>query len=914
LFPDTVELPDLSTVTVGSGAVLGRWTDTVENITYLIAGTSNPPVMWKFDPTADTWTAIAVLDDSVSREITDMKEFNNILYITTKSTIDFGVAYKTSDGITFDAISTTDTSGFSSIACGTDGVIYFGDGNGSIWTYKDRASVEAFTNIGDSINSLAIWNNFLVAGTSSKGRIYLIDTETKDDFVVFTGSEQSISNVHIKDSMSSDAAQTSVYAGSGDFTTIYRSNLESFDFLTSFNSNNRTINQIKTLSKEALEAPEVPGTQAVAAMGDSLFKHNEPTWEFFHRHDEEILDFIQYGGPDGTDSVFFISENKITKWTNKLSEKTVYLRLRDKAGNISQAPNADTVCPDPSLPEEERAAAQCCNFAYALSISNLKNFINESRIVDITEYGDVIFTLDSPTDHQIYSADEIDEEIGIYTSEVLNGSNELVSWKTITWVATEPDGTFVDLQIRSGVTQDDTETAEWSPDLTKDIDGLVSIEHITDQYIQFRAILKSRTRDLSPTLTSVTLRNLTTQASHFFTTNFIMPSRVTKGLLTANTFIPVSADIVFGINTKNSVDFGDYQIIEPNRLFTSSQGQFGEDFRIGVKMLSPGVPQLSSTNDPGDPYDSGTFVCSTDFSYTNSDITSNDFHFRVQFYNDPFRTQLIHTFFSGTDQTGWSHGVGGDNTFPAAGVTIASSASRIVKFEPLDRVESNQRWYVTVSSWDGSFFETVLDDKSYICSACNITNELNLVSEYYKTGLPATLTSIPQFSSFTPDFTLLENNVVFAETFSDWITTKGQTLTGFVDNFAARFHGKIQAPTAGNYSFRTQSSDGTILFIDSEEIINNDNTGGSELVIGTVFLSEGFHDIDLHYFEATGGAELILSWITPGESTFVTVPSQRLFHAVASEYCDDSDSPILYNFAMLFELENGETVKINLDV
>ena len=575
---------------------------------------------------------------------------------------------------------------------------------------------------------------------------------------------------------------------------------------------------------------------------------------------------------------------------------------------MSEAPNLDTPCPaegaDPDTP--------CCTYAYSLRIADLKNFINESRIVDVTEYGNVVFTFDSPTKHQFYSADEIDEEVGIYTSEVLNGSNALVSWKSITWVVTEPTGTFVALQIRSGVTQDETEDAEWTPNLVQGADGLVAIEHITDQYIQFRAVLTSRTRDISPTLTSVTIRNLTTQASHFFTTNFIMPSRVIKGELTANTFIPVSADIVFGINTKNSVDFGDYQIIEPNRLFTSSQGQFGENFRIGVKMLSPGIPQLTTTNAPGDPYDAATFTCNVSFSYENTDVTSNNFHFRVQFFNDPFRTQLIHTFFSGNDQTGWSHG-SGDSTFPSTGVAIAPSASRIISFEPLERIEANQRWYVTVSSWDGAFFETVLDDRSYICSTCNITNDPNLVSEYYRTGLPASLTSVPQFSSFTPDFTLLENNVSFAETFADWVTSKGQTLSGYTENFAARFHGKIQAPTDGSYTFQTQSSDGIILFIDSDEVINNDNTGGSQIVTGSVFLSEGFHDIDLHYFEATGGAELILRWITPGESTAVVVPPQRLFHAVASEYCDDSDSPILYNFAVLFELENGETVKINLD-
>ncbi len=924
-FPTTVTLPDLSTTTVGDGAAIGQWTDIPTNTPSLMAGTSNPPIIWKFDPTLETWTAVARLGSATdtNRFITEMKEFNNVLYVSTGTTGtgegDLGIAYSTIDGINFNAIATSAFSrSLRSIATGIDGTIYFGDGAGNIFTYKSDAtqpSSRKYQNIGDSVESMDIWNNLLIAGTGNNGRIYLIDTETDSNIIVFTGNETTISNVHIKDSsFSPTREETNVYASSGDFTTIYRANLESFDFLKSFNSVNRTINKLGQADRDVLQLLPIGDdsiTQAVAAMGDSLFKHNVPSWEFFYLHDEDINDFIQYSPGTGHEGIYLISDSKVTKWTNQLNEKTVYMRLRDKAGNLSAAPNTDEVCPADGLTDVERSATACCTYAYSLKIADLANFINESRIVDITNTGDVVFTYNSPTRHQFYSAEEIDEETGIYTSEILNGSNELVSWKTITWATTEPAGTSVDVQIRSGATQDAVEAADWTPDLVRGADGFVSIEHITDQYLQFRVILKSQTRDISPTLTSVTLRNLTTQASHFFTTNFIMPSRVTKGLLTANTFIPVSADVVFGINTKNSVDFGDYQIIEPNRLFTSSQGQFGEDFRIGVKLLSPGIPQLSATT-ADDPYDVGTFVCTVSFSYQNSDIASNEFHFRAQFYNDTFRTQLIHTFYSGNDQTGWSHG-SGDNTFPANGVTIAPSDISTIQFEPVDRIESNQRWYVTISAWDGTSFETVLDDRSYICSACNITNDANLVSEYYKTGLPATLASVPQFSSFTPDFTLLETDISFASTNVDWVTSKGQTLSGFTDNFAARFHGKIQAPTAGSYTFEIQSSDGTILFIDSEQVINNDDTGGSEIVTGSVFLSEGFHDIDLHYFEATGAAELILRWIAPGESTAVVVPSQRLFHAVASEYCDDSNSPILYNFAILFELENGETVKVNLD-
>ncbi len=930
-FPATTTI-GITTETVGPGAALGQWTaqdlDALTNlgltsltppVTFLYAATSSPPIIWRFNPGTQSWTSIAKLGVEADRVVTRMKEINNVLYVATGRKGGSGTVYRTLDGNEFQPVVTSVAGeSFNAIASAPDGLVYFGDSAGSIYRHDGTSTTlpTSFQNIGDSINALDIWQNLIIAGTGNKGRIYIVDIETTDNFIIFSGNDVDISEIHVQDTSAESPQDTVIYAGSGDFTVIYRGNLDTFDFIKSFSSSNKDINRIITIDKHTLDStvdPSLNVLQTIAAVGDSLFKHQSTAWEFFFRHDENINDIFKYGSPGiagGTqpatvgEGLYIISSNKITKWTNVLLEKTVFLRLRDKAGNLTGAPVTDPVCPTPTQ-------EQCFTFAYSINIQDLQTFINESRIVDIDEYGVILFTFDSTNDRSFYSADEIDEEVGVYTSEVLNGSNDLVSWKSIIWESTEPTNTSINLQIRSGVTEDDTNAADWSANLIVGADGFVTIEHITDQYIQFRAILRSRVRDISPSLTSVTLRNLTTQASHFFTTNFIMPSRVIKGLLTSNTFIPVSSDVVFGINTKNSVDFGDYQIIEPNRVFTSVQGQFGEDFRIGAKLLSPALPQLVPTNDPGDPYDSSSFSCSIDFDFTNTDVTYQDFHFRIRFYNDVFRTQLIHTFFSGNDQTGWSHG-SGSNSFPAIGLTIAGSGSASVVFEPLDQIESNQKWFITIEAYDGSVFTTLLDDRSYVCSACNIVNESDLISEYYLTGLPETLTSVPQFSSFTPDHTLLEDNISFPVIPSgDWVTTKGQVLSGFSDNFAARFRGKIQAPVTGLYTFQLQSSDGSILFIDGEEVINHDGVHGFTSASGSINLAEGFHDIVIHYFDGANDPGLDLRWIQPGESTAVTVPHQRFFHAVATEYCD-VDTPRIFNFGILFELDSGETVKLNL--
>ncbi len=913
IFPGEVEIAGV-THTVGSGAALGTWVDQdFEGKIFLYAATSAPIIVFRFDPGDGTWTAIQAVDSSqADRTVTGMRTINNVLYMTTGRLGGAGRVFKMTDGLAFELVGGVTGANARGVAPGPDGTVFFGSSDGKIYALIENVFQTKYQNIGTNIFGLDSFQNLLVAATGDLGRIYLINTETSDNFIIFDGTETNINDVHIKDAgVVATPAEASLYASSGELTTIYRSDLDSLDFIKSYTSFGKETRKVKSVDDSVLKDIEEGGSSSgegitvpVAIIGTDLFKHTMPSWEFIYRHEEEIFDFLQYES-NGVDGIWVISDSKVTKRTNILSKKTVFLKLKDKAGNVSALPDLTVECPT----EEVEI---CCNYAYSIDINDLKNFTNESRIIDVNEYGEITFTFDSPNDRNFYSADQIDQEVGIYDSEVFNGSNDLVSWKTITWESVEPSGTAVDVQIRTAKTEDDIEDEEWTPDLVKNSEGFVSIEHISDQYLQFRVILTSQLRGISPTLSSVTLRNLTAQASHFFTTNFVLPSRPIKGLITANTFIPVTADIIFGIETKNTSDFGDYQIIEPNRLFTTEQGQFGANIKIGAKILSPGVPQLQPTNNPGDPYDASSFVCTIDFTYDNIDSESHDFHFRARFYNDPFRTQLIHTFFSGNDQTGWQTGLGAVGIFPATGLTISSGGSSTISFTPLDMVETNQRWFIIIDAFDGSVFETVSDNMSFICSACNLVNEDGIQAEYYKTGLP-TLTEIPEFQSFTQDFVFTETHLSFPViTDQEWTSTAGPTLTNYFQNYAIKFKGRLQAPIAGTYNFAIQSDDGSRLFLDANEVIDHDGVHAFTASTGSIDLTEGFHEIEVHYFNADNVAGLELRWTIPGESDEVIIPPERFFHAVATEYCDDEYTPKIFNLAMEFELEGGEHVQLNL--
>lgn len=922
--PSTVTIGP-TTYDVGTGAALAPWFDERNSVTYLFMATSAPAVVFRYDPTTDEWTGIQVLETSdADRIVTGMKTLDNIVYLTTGSpaTGAEGNIWRCSDGIAeqpFTKLGGTPSAQYArGITSGSDQTVYFGSSNGTIYQYNNNNLSILYHNIGDEVNDLDVFVNTMIVGTGHEGRIYSINLETNDNLIIFDSSDTDINNIHIKDSkIVASPDKALLYAGSSNSTTIYRTNLDSLDFVKSYSSFGKDINLIgspESIVFESDQSQPVAGSSTIAAIGDSLFRHVVPAWEFFYKHDEDINDFTQYQ-TNGVEGIWIVSNTKVTKWTAAFTEKTVYLRLRDNAGNISAPPvlfdeqGQAIICPD----LDANPPVTCCS-AYSIKIEDLADFVNEGRIVDVDSTGNIDYAYESPNNRVFYSADQIDQEVGIYTSEILNGSNDLVSWKSIEWDSDEPTGTSINVQIRTGVTEDNVEDADWSANVVLGSDGTASLEHITDQYLQFRTILTSQVRDLSPTLTSVTIRSITSQASHFFTTNFVLPSRPIKGVLTANTYIPVSSDIVFGVNTKDSVDFGDYQIIEDNRLFTTTQGQFGSDLRIGAKLLSPGLPQLQPTNNPGDPYDASSFICTIEFDYENIGPTDKNYDFRVRFYNDLFRTQLGHTFFSGNDQSGWSYSGGADDVFPSDGLLITSGSTRSIEFVPMG-ISQNQKWYITVEAIStdvGAYYESILDNTSFICAACNVDYIAGLTARYF-CGLPGPLEEMPIFSSFTPSHIGTEPVINFPAHNGGWRSGDPSlgTMNDCWDNFAARFQGSIYCPVTGEYTFAIESDDGSKLFIDNEILIDNDHLQPMTKLYGDpIQLNMGWHTIEIHYFDSSFDQGLILYWTPPGETETI-VPSDNLAHPVVDEYCD-LNVPQIFNFIVQFELENGETVQLNL--
>ena len=84
------------------------------------------------------------------------------------------------------------------------------------------------------------------------------------------------------------------------------------------------------------------------------------------------------------------------------------------------------------------------------------------------------------------------------------------------------------------------------------------------------------------------------------------------------------------------------------------------------------------------------------------------------------------------------------------------------------------------------------------------------------------------------------------------------------ERYALRFRGFIRAPRTGVYTFYLGSDDGSKLAIGGRDLIVNDGAHSVSEERGEIALAQGWHPIEISYFQVTGPMNLILSWRGPG--------------------------------------------------
>ena len=113
------------------------------------------------------------------------------------------------------------------------------------------------------------------------------------------------------------------------------------------------------------------------------------------------------------------------------------------------------------------------------------------------------------------------------------------------------------------------------------------------------------------------------------------------------------------------------------------------------------------------------------------------------------------------------------------------------------------------------------------------------------------LNRLPDFYEIEPKRSGSINNVIYPE---------GTPA----NNFGLTYEGYIKIDKEGLYEFYLTSDDGSKLSVDNKEIVLNDGLHAMVEKSGSLFLSEGYHNINISFFQRGGGSGLNLKMKAPG--------------------------------------------------
>jgi len=134
--------------------------------------------------------------------------------------------------------------------------------------------------------------------------------------------------------------------------------------------------------------------------------------------------------------------------------------------------------------------------------------------------------------------------------------------------------------------------------------------------------------------------------------------------------------------------------------------------------------------------------------------------------------------------------------------------------------------------------------------------------------LPEGTSQLPDFSSLTSVGEIYTKILNIPERAFD---SGFPNVTSRFEWFAIRYTGEIRIRESqeGNYSFKLTSDDGSRLIIDNKIVINNDGQHRTSAAEGSIYLSEGIHQVTIDYFQGPRlHVALVFEVQPPGASSF----------------------------------------------
>jgi len=106
----------------------------------------------------------------------------------------------------------------------------------------------------------------------------------------------------------------------------------------------------------------------------------------------------------------------------------------------------------------------------------------------------------------------------------------------------------------------------------------------------------------------------------------------------------------------------------------------------------------------------------------------------------------------------------------------------------------------------------------------------------------------------------------------------GSDFKELEDNFALLASGYVKIDVEGTYTFHIWSDDGSKLYINGKEVIDNGGVHGAEYGEVSIVMKKGYYPFELEYFQGSGGRFLSYNWKKPGDKDFEVIPAQSIFH------------------------------------
>jgi hypothetical protein len=176
--------------------------------------------------------------------------------------------------------------------------------------------------------------------------------------------------------------------------------------------------------------------------------------------------------------------------------------------------------------------------------------------------------------------------------------------------------------------------------------------------------------------------------------------------------------------------------------------------------------------------------------------------------------------------------------------------------------------------------------------------------------------SLPDFNAMTPVKSGTSANVDISV-----------RPAGTDDGFAFIWEGYINIPAAGNYTFETNSDDGSKLYfntsydVNASALVNNDGTHSLQSVIGAVNIPvAGLYPITITFFENYGGESMQVYWSGPGfarqqipDAAFTSGAQASAISRLNYKYYEGNFNA-LPDYSTLVPVKTGTSANIDLGV